>query len=320
MLFSHFAEFCDDNDVEYIDSGRILKLQECPDCGSQGFKVWMYDDSPEEHSDIFWAKCHKCGTRFNSYTYLVEIGHDIDDVNSLHKHNFAIKTNEDGFSEIDLTAKEPKKKEEYVPNVYDVSGFFNIRDWMEHPAAKYAIKRGVRPEHYDIVRLDININAVVFICKENEQVVGYQSRLLRPWDPKMKSISVEGWSKTKHIMEFPADGDIAVVEGPFTGVSAWHYGYHGVCTFGAGVSYRQIEMIGEIASRLNKRVAVAYDLDTAGNNGYRKICNQMEKMGIEVYKIKPEHGNDLNDSWQAGKGVEIDNIEMDTSIPEVRLI
>jgi DNA primase len=136
----------------------------------------------------------------------------------------------------------------------------------------------------------------------------------------MKVKSAKGFKKTQHILEFPGAGDIMVCEGPFTGLSAWHFGFHAVVTFGSGVSEQQLALIAALARKTGKRVGVAFDEDKAGRKGYRTVKLGMYHEKIPTFRIRPETGNDLNDSWKAGKGIRrIADSKEDITIPELEL-
>ena len=64
----------------------------------------------------------------------------------------------------------------------------------------------------------------------------------------------------------------------------------------------------ELGTKLSiekKKVAIAFDLDQAGRKGYMNIRNYMFHNDIRSYRVKPEYGNDLNDSWVAGMGLTV---------------
>jgi hypothetical protein len=192
-----------------------------------------------------------------------------------------------------------------------------MKDCLKSFHAKYAISRGVPPALYDKVLVDYKGGSIVFPVMEGNRCVGYQKRLLMPGDPKRKAHTPPGFEKGKHILEYPNSGDIAVVEGPFTAISAYCFGFHAVCTFGAGVSQQQLEKIEELATTSGKSVAVGYDLDDAGLKGLYKIVNYLSNRGVPTVRIIPTVGNDLNDSFMSGNGYRIEQLgeEIDTSIP-----
>jgi DNA primase len=163
--------------------------------------------------------------------------------------------------------------------------------------------------------------AVVFVVYDNGQVAGYQRRYLFPNNEWTKAKTSEGFSKTEHILVFMNPGkDIAVCEGPFTGVSAWHFGYTGVVTFGASVSETQIKKILDLANLMNVRVGIAFDDDDAGSKGTTRIRSAMHWAGKTTFKLKASTGNDLNDAWKAsGQAILVEEkTEYNPAIPELK--
>jgi hypothetical protein len=198
--------------------------------------------------------------------------------------------------------------------------FCPVGQFPEHPAAKYAIKRGWTPDQTQNILLDYMGSSVVFVVRDGGRVVGFQKRFLNPRDPSLKTLSSRGFQKRKYVLEYPNKGDICVCEGPFTALAAWHYGYHGICTFGSNVGEEQIEKIAKLAQEGRRKVAVAFDLDDSGYKGYRRVSLSLLWRDIETYRVRPERGNDLNDSWMAGSGiVRLPEDNEDVSIPGLGL-
>jgi hypothetical protein len=321
VQLDEFIDFLNLSGVEFYTTDRSIVLKEAPCCGEHD-KVWLLKDSNKGGAGAFYGKCMKCDTEWSSRDYLIESGIEQSTVEALH----GIK-NFEGFQlstlpalDIGVKSKEyrPPAEEQEAPKDFNISAFFKVSDFPDHEAARYAVGRGWVPAWEDAVMVDIMANAAVFICREGANVVGYQKRFLHPSDPKKKTKSVSGFRKTQHVILFPGAGDLMVCEGPFNALSAWHYGYFGVCTFGASVSERQIELITEIAQREGKSVGIAFDLDSAGKKGYRRLRLSLFWRKIQAYRVKPEVGNDLNESWQKGKGIVVTPPgEDDITVPDL---
>lgn len=305
MRDQDFFDFLDDNGVAYKEQGRSIMLQSCPACGNNNWKVALIRDRDSERKK-FHGKCYRNDCRWNSYEYLIEMGIDEDEVKELHGYGAAKSNPEeellDFLSELNPET-EKTTKPVYKPQRVSTQKFFHIEDWPDHPASKYAVSRGYAETFRDHVMIDPETNSVVFLCRDAGQVCGWQKRFVTPSNPRMKTLNPpsEIWQKSKHVLEYPGPGDICLVEGPSTGMSARTFGFHAICTFGSGISQKQLELVLESSIRNSKKIAVAFDCDFSGVCGYYRIKNYMARRGIEVYRIAPEEGNDLNDSWKAGK-------------------
>ena len=263
----------------------------------------------------------KCGENTNSYAYLIALGVDKNTVDALHGRNF------DGFNlqmmpPLDLFGdKYPVVIQDELKPIepIDISAFVKVQDIRQHPAAQYAIKRGWTETQSNDILIDYFSSAVVFVVRYNDEVVGFQKRFVTPCNPKMKTMSSRNFQKRRFVIEYPNDGDICVVEGPFSALSAWHFGYHAICTFGSNVGELQLDRIGLLAKNTGKKVAIGFDLDSAGRKGYLQIRNTMFWRGVSTYRVKPEQGNDLNDSFLAQKGVITMEGESDSVLDSINL-
>lgn len=315
MLVDDFVAFLLKNDIEHTTNDQSIIFSEAPCCGGHN-KIYLFRNDSEPGVPFF-GKCMKCDTPWNSFTYLSELGYELSELDALHGSldlkdmALAIQTPELFESKIALKPVEQEKD-------FDISAFFPISEMPNHEASKYAISRGWTLQQNDSILIDIYTNSVVFVVRRAGAVVGYQKRFLVPPRPEMKVKSAPGFKKTQHIMEFPGNGPIMICEGPFTALSAWHYGYHAVCTFGAGITEHQIDLIADLARRTGKAVGVAFDLDAAGKKGYRIIRLGMYHEKIKTFQVRPEEGNDLNDSWKAKKGIVlVPSSSDDVTIPEL---
>jgi len=305
MTLDGFLSFLDSHGILYKVTNSSIVLHDCPYCGSTKDKVWFFKERRDE-SMPFYGQCMKCETKTTSYKYLSTLGIDHSALNQLHgSMGLNGKLSLSVLPSLNLTHKieEIETEPDVEPVPVDVSAFVPLDSVPDHPASRYAIKRGWTPAQRDMILIDYFSSAVVFVAKYKNTVVGFQRRYITPLDPSRKTLSSLGFQRNKFVMEFPNNGDVCVCEGPFTALSAWHFGYYAVCTFGSNVGDGQLDLIANLAQSKNKNVAIAFDLDKAGRKGYSRIRYSMLSKDIEAYRIKPELGNDLNDSWQAGKGV-----------------
>jgi hypothetical protein len=306
MTLDDFIDFLISNSVPHKTTYQSIILSNCPGCGTSKDKIYLFKERLGDHGP-FHGKCMKCDEKINSHKYLTYIGFSREVVNALHGNvidDFKIGM----MPMLDIFGK----NEEKLPNIsepapevedVDISNFVKITDYPNHPASLYAKRRGWSDTQADDILIDYYSMAVVFVIRENGKVVGFQRRFINPVDPADKVRSSRGFQKRRFVIEYPNQGDICVCEGPFTGLSAWHFGYHAIVTFGANVGELQLDKMSEIANKSGKNVAIAFDLDDAGRKGYLRIRNTMFWRDIASYRVKPEQGNDLNDSHTSGKGV-----------------
>jgi hypothetical protein len=301
MTLDDFLDFLSANGIPYKTTHQSIVLSGCPSCNSDKDKVWLFK-SRKGDAGSFAGQCMKCEHKINSFSFLIEQGFDREVVTKLHGF---------GRTELDLRilpaldifgANEPvEQKVEQEVRPVEISAFVKLTDIPNHPASWYALKRGWTKAQMDDILIDYFTSAVVFVVRDGDKVVGFQKRFIQPFDPKFKTMSSQGFLKRKYVIEYPNNGDVCVCEGPFTALSAWHFGFHAICTFGSNVGEEQIDKIWQVAESTGKQVAIAFDLDAAGKKGYLRIRNAMFYRDIATYRIRPESGNDLNDSWEKGK-------------------
>lgn len=303
-------DFMDTHGVDFKEAGERIYLKECFECGNSKWKVSFRDPSNEKYKSL-WGICFRCSATFSTYSYLIDLGFDRKSVKDAH--GFGSVMQESG--DVDFTSlliqedavKEKAAKAPYRPGRIDISGYFSIDSWPKHPASIYARARGVQEGLDRHILTDPETNSVVFLCIEDNVVVGWQKRFVNPFPSNFKTLNppADIFKKSQHVIEYPNHGPIVVCEGPFTGVAAWNFGYHALVTFGSGVSMEQIQKIGTVAERTGKPIYVSFDLDAAGYRGFFKIKNYFNRRDVEVLRLVPETGNDLNDSWQAGTGASL---------------
>lgn len=294
-------------------AGKSIKVRDCPACGSSDFKVhfdrFLIKKAARQPNDPFMGRCYhgSCQTGFSSVSYLFQMG--ADKVKVLAAHGLDPDSNLRGIiPELTLTTMKPTESaptDQDAP--VDLSGFINFSAWTTHPVVKYAEQRGARSEHYDSLMIDPTSNAVVFVVRDGERVVGYQKRFVKPRYPKFKTQSSDGFRKTQHLLTFPRAGaKIVVCEGPFTAIAAHRYGYHAVCTFGSGISDRQIELLINMALQTGADIGIGFDPDAAGAKGLAKIRSAFYWRDLKVFRVAPDTdrqlpaGYDLSDALKDG--------------------
>jgi hypothetical protein len=327
MQLDDFTTFLDDQGIDWKEAGQSLVLKTCPACGDNRWKVHLRIERESEH-EPFLGRCYagNCQENFSSIKYLLQHEAEYEEVMHLHGRNpnAALRgmTVDQALEEAAKNAGKPTLKigKEIIKD-RDTSGFFALKDWPDHPAAQYAASRGALPIH-EAVMIDPGSNAVVFVARNGDEVLGFQRRFLEPRNPNEKTKSSLGFEKTKCLLHFPRPAaKILICEGPFTAISAWHYGYYAICTFGSGVSEEQIKLIAELSERLKQPVGVAFDLDPAGKDGLAKIRCGLFWKDQEVFRVVADTkeplplGFDLNDAWK--KGMKIKEVMDDWAGPAV---
>lgn len=298
MNTEDFLVILEANGLSHGTNQKSVIIRDAPCCSKKNKLYFFKRDSDAP----LFGKCMSCDTTWNSISYLIQAGIPEDKVRQLH--NTGVMPDEIvlGMTKIDLLGKKVVAEEKTEDPVFDDSTFYSVESSPDHPASIYAKKRGYTQDHSDKIMIDKLSNSVVYLVKKDGKLIGWQKRFVKPVHKDMKTKSAPGFSKTKHILEFPNNGDLLVCEGPATALSAWHYGFHAVCTFGAAVSPTQIKLIMEIVSKRGCKVGTAFDLDKAGKRGSRNVRLNMYWAGVSTFRVVPEYGNDLNDSWMAGKG------------------
>lgn len=318
MSFSlaDFQEALDELGVNWRMSGQSMAVQDCPACGSSKYKV-IFRSQPDENEEVFFGKCLRgsCGEGYSSVKYLTMAGMSRSDAYARHGKD-PVK-NFKGLAEIDqITVHKPDLVQ--PPQHTDISAFIDIDSMPKHYVAKYAYKRGYTPEQSHVIKMDIVDNSVVFLVLQGLEPIGYQKRFVSPYaNPKTKTS--HGFKRDVCLSFYRPRSPLVVCEGPFTALSAWHYGFHGACTFGSSLTKEQLKWIATQGICNPVYYALETD-DEASKDALRKFRAAMAWEGVDFKLIKPEVGKDLNDSWQAQKGYKIE--EPDTEnvwLPKIDL-
>jgi hypothetical protein len=318
-VLENFKRYLDSVDINYKESGSSLAIEECPVCGDKRYIV-LFRIRGVDPSKPLLGRCHTgvCQQNYSSISFLLKLGLSWEEAHEIHG-----TTPEKALKELtlfdEISSSDPKKKnneEKQIitrEQIVDISNFFSISDC---DISKYAIRRGYVNEFKDTFKVDILSRALVIICRNDKKdPIGYQRRFLDniPGIAKVKS-SVD-FPKTTSLLKFPKKSDILICEGPFTALSAWHYGYYGVCTWGSA-SINQLEKINQLSQDLGVNVAVSPDNDPAGENYARNIASYFHWKGKGIYTVSSEIGNDLNDSWQENRGFIKKDFNFDPAIPQ----
>jgi hypothetical protein len=214
------------------------------------------------------------------------------------------------------TIKNLKTEEVKIVTKFDGSQFIGLKAIPNNPITKYAVSRGVNLEaHGGVIKACMDTNAVVFLCGE----VGWQKRFIKPNNPKVKTLTMPGFDAHDNIIVLEnGSKDVWICEGPFTAVAAWNYGFTGICTFGAGISSQQLEKIKEISLDKGIKIGICFDMDEAGDKGVNKILKFFYGYDDMIYRVVPEEGNDLSESWEKSKKYNILDVKSkDPSVPEL---
>ena len=285
-------DICQRNGIEVSLVSHRFRFKECPTCGTSKWKVWLYDKT-------YAGSCFRCHTPYNLFSLFRAYGASVKDLMIFAPENTAVEGEAFSLAE-ESDIIEPK----VIPLAIDLprNRFFRINEWPTHPAARYAISRGVPPALFDTILIDIQTNSVCFLICENGTAIGYQLRYVSPLNPDVKTWTMEDFKVGEHILEYSRpEGDLVVCEGPFNAVTAFNWGHTGLCTFGSRITTTQIDKLCALSQERQKPLSCAFDLDDAGWHAYLQVKEICAGRGVEVIKIEPETGNDLNDAWKAGK-------------------
>jgi hypothetical protein len=300
-----FQEALDEVGVDWKISHSSINVKECPACGSSKYKV-IFRLEPDEDEGIFFGKCLRgsCSEGYSSIKYLTMMGMERQKAIALHGKDPSEALR--GLSEIDKKTAVKNTLPEVVQQVVDTSNFIPIETLPDHAVAKYAVRRGYVKELSDVIQMDLQDNSVVFLVNDGFITLGYQKRFISPLaNPKTKTST--GFNKDNMLIFYrPDPAPVAVCEGPFTALSAWHYEMQGVCTFGANISKNQMEQIIDMGRSGREVFYAAENDDQASDKSLRSFKAAMSWAGIPFQIIRSTIGKDLNDAWEKGGGYTIE--------------
>ena len=310
MEIAEIMGLLEEHGIDSRESGQSLAVQYCPECGKKKYKVLFRLSDGDEP---LLGKCMSgsCGQGYSTVSYMIKLGIPYADIMAAHGKD-PVKDLE---KMSDTAVKEVIQPSFNAPKGIDISEFFDVEILPNHPASLYAISRGYVKALSKNIKIDLNTSSVVFISYKGDTPVGYQKRFII--STGQKTDTAKDFDAGSNLIHFAGNGDIVLVEGPFTGVSAWHYGFDAFVTFGSNVSETQLIMIADYARNTRKSILVARENDDAGHKYYETIYNYFAWRGIEVKAVEPEIGSDLNDSWKVGKRFVISEIYVNNAIGNV---
>lgn len=288
-----FIDLCEEQGVVFKDAGQGLRFHECPFCGTNKWKAWLFKESLK-------GRCAKCERGYTGQSLLIAYGID----RAIVEASFGVSTD----CELDLDSDlEESEDEDEVPEIAWLQNWCTIDSMPDHEASKYAISRGVDESLYEEVLINPSANSVVFLCKSLlGKVIGYQSRFLHP-GLGPKTATMTGFQARLSVMFYLRAGrPIVACEGPFDAVAAYRMGFSAGCCFGSNLSYAQLVAFQmAMAQNGSKGLIAGFDNDSAGERAKRKFLNFCVDSDIPVRVAYPEFGKDLNESYCAGMKVRI---------------
>lgn len=295
--------------VEFRSNKRSFILKYCPSCGRNKNSVWMFrPDSGTRTGGCCWV----CGTKFSTYSYLVECGNDPKEVREslgIGRQSPDLRPESWNLPDFNVEENASVTEDQAVFERAVPEHFHKVWDWPQHPAGKYARSRGVIGALSQGIYIDPMANAVAFPIYCHGKMVGFQRRFVSPTSnlkvktdgdiPKARSFITIG------TIEQP----ICVVEGPFDAVAACWFGYYGVCTMGASISKTQAQEIAMMAFNQNPENPMVYiglDADEPGEVGSRGLARLLDAYGVGFKRISPESGfKDLGEALEKGGGLDL---------------
>jgi hypothetical protein len=287
-------DLCQRSGLEVSLASHRFRFKSCPNCGTEKWKLWLYEKT-------LAGSCFRCHTAFNLFSLFKAHGLPVAEVAKLADVPIFDSEVQSQFT----LAEEPQKESER-PKTPDLglprNRYFRIDEWPSHPASKYALSRGVPEDLFDSILIDTQSNSVCFLVFKDGNLAGYQLRYVNP--VQEKTFTAPDFQTRDHVLEYRqpnGEGELFVCEGPFNAATAYHWGHTGLCTFGSNISPYHVDYLCNLAKEMNKPLCCAFDMDAPGWHAYLQLKETASMRGVKVRKVEPEAGNDLNDSWKAGK-------------------
>ena len=319
MELDDFKDILEDAGVGFKESGQSLAVEYCPECCRKKYKV-LFRVLDVEENRPFFGRCQSgsCGQNYSSFSYLIKMEVDRGDILAAHGQN-PEKSLADLEHKTDFT--EVKQTEVIKPKAdTDISKFFSAEVVPKHPSTRYAVNRGYVTRLKNLIKIDSDYGAVVFLVRDDQgKVLGFQKRFTTVLGHAPKTKTSEGFRCSENVLRFKNDGPLVMCEGPFTALSAWHWGFDAISTFGSGVGPKQMDLVFDIIQSENKEILVALENDAAGDKYYEKISTYLMWKDIKQPQvILPDVGDDLNDSWMAKESYHIEDGDfINPAIPNV---
>jgi DNA primase len=129
---------------------------------------------------------------------------------------------------------------------------------------------------------------------DGKNIIWYEGRSIVDDKKVLKYYRPDGVEKTRLLFNYhnakkSGSKKIIIAEGILHAIQLWLWGYVGVCTFGAGISLDQLELLLEF-----DEIYICFDIDKAGIKAYDELKELIIETGIKIRRIKIPRGNDVN--------------------------
>lgn len=309
---SLFEEALDKYDVPHRKNGKSIVLKTCFHCGNDMFKVWMFKPvicNKDPTGSRSRGTCWICGTKVNSYKYLLNyaterevrksLGFDlfksqfVEGESFIHQFDEFLRT----FDDIEELPDPKSLLETPSPIIQVPEWYMKVSAAVSTDEAVYARSRGVIGSLQDEVYIDTLNRSVVFpLWNHDETLSGFQERYLSAREVYssegtkrlIKCKTTGGVKKSKAVIICgDTDKPACLVEGPFDAVAAVWFGYCGICTSGATPSREQVQMAASYAAISGKPLYIGYDTDKAGQIGARTVARICDSLGVKFARLTP---------------------------------
>lgn len=305
------AQVFEEFGIEFRTNARSFILKDCPSCGRSSNTVWMFRPE-EEDSTRTGGQCWVCGTRFSTYSYIVEFGHEAREVRralGIGRHSPDLSPESWVLPDFSIDKNTQLDESLVQADAYIPEHYHKIWDWPNHPASKYARGRGLIGVLGRSAWIDPFTNSVAFSIESQGVHVGFQKRFVDP-NAFLKTKTDGNIPRARSFIKFGTlEQPVCVVEGPFDAVAACWFGYYGLCTMGAAITRTQAQEIAMLAYNQcpeNPRVYIGLDDDDAGERGARFLARLLDSYGIGFVRLLPEKGyKDFNEALVEGSGLNL---------------
>jgi 5S rRNA maturation endonuclease (ribonuclease M5) len=283
-------------EIDYKTTRRSIIIRECPACNKQ-WKLWMLRPDPIKHGGRTGGQCWRCGEKFSSYSLLVACG--VEERRARKLLGIGVRSpdlNPESWQIEDFGSSEQIiRTEQTFQEISIPIHLVKISDWENHPAAKYATKRGLVKPLSDYCFINPMANAVSFPILYEDKLAGFQHRFVAPSDPKFRMKTDNGVPRASSFIFFGNEEDPpCIVEGPFDAVAAAWFGFYGVATMGKEITKAQAQEIASMSTRSkDKTVFIALDSDEAGELGACSLARYLDTYGVPFKRLLT--GSDAKD-------------------------
>lgn len=234
------------------------------------------------HKEELIANCFGCGEGGNIDTLLARYkGIDVREARTL----LEIEIDEQLQRRLSLGSKQPDSQR-YIPESW-------LAPWAKaiHP---YTLRRGLSESVLKRAgtRYDRVGQRQVFPHRDsrNGRLLGCAGRTVREEDPKW--YFYWNYEKGQHLYRpfVPSGQQVVIVEGIFDCLKLEEQGIHAAATLGTKVTNKQLEEI-----RAYEKVCIAFDNDPSGQEGSRRIYEQIRQTTQVRFVRWPEAAKDVMD-------------------------